>query len=193
MSGRVAALVAVSALVVVALVGYLIVAGGGSDRTAPGSANARPTASPIHPAPNGGNITETEAPGPARPTVKARITQPARLGNGVRIRVLSTETRRVKTHGPGELGGPAVVGRFEIENKSARPIDVDGAIVTLLYGHNRVAQPSTSDPSSPFHGTLRRGEAGRGIYVFRVPPKSGSRLSVVVRYGAESEVARFVS
>lgn len=193
MGGKFAALVVAPALAAVVLAAYLIAAqSDSSEDAARGVAKPTPTALPIQVAPNGGNVKETIAPGTPAATVKVRVSKPARLDNGVEIKVLSTETKKVKAGGPGEVGGPAVVGRVEIENKSGGPINVDGVIVTLVYGDNQVAQPSTSAPSSPFRGTLRRGEAGQGIYVFRVPGDSKSSLSIVVQYGAGSAVARFV-
>jgi hypothetical protein len=192
LSGKIAALVAAAALIVVAVVGYLVVGHGDDQKAARSSATSSSKASPIQPAPNGGNVHQTVAPGPAGQTVVARLTKTARVDNGVDIRVLGTEVRKVKPHGPGELGGPAMVVRLEIDNESTKPVEVDGAIVTLVYGANRVAQPSTSAPSSPFRGTLKRGEAGRGTYVFRVPRKSVAPASVVVQYRAGRGVVRFV-
>lgn len=179
---------------VAVVVGYLAFAGGDDDAAAPrGNALAAPTASPVQPAPDGGDVSETVAPGKAGKTVRAKLSKAARLGDGVQVKVLSTRTTTVKPHGPGEGGGPALVGRVEIRNTSKRPIDVGGAMVTLLYGDDQVAQPSTSAPSAPFRGTLRRGEAGRGVYVFRMPSKRASSISLVVQYGAGAGVARFVS
>ena len=193
MTRKAAAILSAAVVAAVLLVGYLILAGTDHDEAGGASAKPKPTASPIQPAPNGGDVTETVAPGKPGATVKAKITKAAQLDNGVKIRVLSTKVAKVKPHGPGELGGPAVVGRLQIENKSNRSINVDGVMVTLTYGRNQVAQPSTSDPSSPFRGRLKPGEARQGVYVFRVPRNSDSRVSFVVQYGAGSEVARFVS
>jgi hypothetical protein len=194
LSGKTAALVAAAALIVVAVVGYLVIGrgDGGDQKAARSSATPSSTAKPIQPAPNGGNVSQTVAPGPTGQVVVARLTKTARVDNGVDIRVLGTNVQKVKPHGPGELGGPAMVVRLEIDNESTKPVEVDGAIVTLIYGANKVAEPSASAPSSPFRGTLKRGAAGRGTYVFRVPRKSVSPSSVVVQYRAGRGVARFV-
>lgn len=187
------AAVAVLGLLVVGLIVIAMGANrdGGSARDGESELPA-PTASPIQPAPNEGDITETVAPGAAGPTVRVKLGEVARLDNGVRIRILGTKSRKVDAGGPGEGGGAAVVGRIEIVNGSRDAIDVGGAIVTLLYGDDQVAEPSTANPSSPFRGTLQRGESARGVYVFRVPRGSDSTLTAVVQYGAGAGVARFV-
>ena len=106
--------------------------------------------------------------------------------------MLSTRTTKVKARGPGEGSGPAAVARLEIRNSSRTPVDIDGAMVTLLYGDDQVAEPSAAAQTAPLMGRLDRGETGRGTYAFRVPPRTDPTFTVVVQYGAGSGVARFV-
>lgn len=192
MSGKIAGLAVAAAVAVALVLGFLAVVRDDGPTQARADASASPTASPVQPAPNGGDVSETEAPGTPGPTVKARITRAARFSDGVQVKVLSTRTAKVKARGPGEGSGPAVVARLEIQNTSREPVDVDGAMVTLLYGDDQVAEPSALAQTAPFVGRLGRGETGRGTYAFRVPPRTDPRFTVVVQYGAGSGVARFV-
>lgn len=144
------------------------------------------------PVPGGGNITETVAPGPAAKTRNAPAPDRAvSVAGGLKVRIADTSTAKVKPGGPGEVGGNAVIVKVRIANDSDEAASLDGVVVMLIYGDNQVAQPLTSDPYRPFSGLLQPGKRADGTYVFRVPKKQSSQVTIVVQPTVGGDVARF--
>ncbi len=194
---RTIGLAAASALAV-AVIGTAVVLLGGGDDGSTGADPAAETPSPSVPlrttkvpAPSGGSIKQTVAPGNPGKTVAAGADRSADLPDGVEVRLSSATQTSVKARGPGEAGGPAVVAVVQITDGSKSAIDLDTAMVTMTYGDNQVATPLTAAPSSPFVGTLRPGGSVRGTYVFGVPETFDGRFVILLEYTAGAGVARF--
>lgn len=144
-------------------------------------------------APGGGNITETVEPGPAAKTRDAPAPDRAvAVAGGLKVRIADTSTAKVEPGGPGEVGGNAVIVKVRIANGSDEAVSLDGVVVMLIYGDNQVAQPLTSDPYQPFSGLLQPGKRADGTYVFRVPKKQSSQVTIVVQPTTGGDVVRFV-
>lgn len=157
----------------------------------PGSQNTEPLPTATVPAPNGGSIEETVAPVPPGPTEEADLGETAELDGGVNVTISEVEALDVKANTPGEIAGPAVALTLTIENASDEAIDLSTAMVSVTGAKGTYGQATTSDPYSPFKGTLSPGDEASGVYVFRLPADERSSLEATVEYVAGAPIALF--
>lgn len=158
---------------------------------APGTQNSDPLPSETVPAPDGGSIEETVAPVDPGPTQEAQLGDTAELEGGVNVTVSEVEQLDVKATTPGEIAGPAVALTLTVENDSDEPIDLSTAMVSVTGSKDSFGQPTTSEPYSPFLGSVEPGETSSGIYVFRLPAEERDSLQVTVEYIAGAPIALF--
>lgn len=157
----------------------------------PGTQNSDPLPSATVPAPNGGSIEETVEPVDPGPTQEAELGDTARLEGGVDVTISEVEQLDVKAETPGEIAGPAVALTLTVENGSDDAIDLSTAMVSVTGSKDSYGQATTSEPYSPFAGTLAPGETASGVYVFRLPADERDSLQVTVEYIAGAPIALF--
>lgn len=134
-------------------------------------------------------VVPSKAPGA---TVAAK-TSAVVLDTKVRVRLSGARLGTVAAVGPGETAGSAMVVDLEVTNGSAKPINLEGALVTLIYGKNQVAALGTGAPYAPFVGTLDPGKSTKATYVFR-PQGTGAapqRFTLQFTYSAGSPSVTF--
>ncbi|MFE7845376.1 DUF4352 domain-containing protein [Microbacterium sp. NPDC057407] len=157
----------------------------------PGTQNSDPLPTATVPAPNGGSIEETVEPVDPGPTQEAELGDTAELEGGVNVTVSEVEQLEVKAETPGEIAGPAVALTLTVENDSGESIDLSTAMVSVTGSKDSYGQATTSEPYSPFLGSLEPGEEASGIYVFRLPAEERDSLQVTVEYIAGAPIALF--
>ncbi|KRB37162.1 DUF4352 domain-containing protein [Microbacterium sp. Root180] len=157
----------------------------------PGSQNSDPLPSATVPAPNGGSIDETVAPVAPGETLEAKLGDTAELEGGVNVTVSEVEQLDVKAVTPGEIAGPAVALTLTVENDSDESVDLSTAMVSVTGSKDSFGQPTTSEPYSPFLGSVEPGKSISGIYVFRLPAEERDSLQVTVEYVAGAPIALF--
>lgn len=138
--------------------------GDGSDGEKSPTETPGPAMSEV-PAPNGGDISETV------PAVEPTVLDPVGLTesvdvDGVVFELTAVERTTVEATGPGEVGGEAVAVTVSVTNGTDAPVDVDGAVVTLLQGDGNVGVPSPAEPTAPLTGTVEPGKSAEGVYAF---------------------------
>jgi hypothetical protein len=192
------ALAAAALVVVAAVVATALVLGGrpGSQEvgereaaatTAPASTAPPSTAPPpplVPPAdPNAQPVVADQLP-PALPA--AALDDPVDL-EGVTVDVPTIEAIEAEAQGKGSIAGPAVRVTVRLRNGTAAPLALDDAVVTLTFGADSAPASPVEDSSvARFSGTLEPGDAGEGVYVFRVPAdqRGAVTVQVAVRPGA---------
>jgi hypothetical protein len=110
----------------------------------------------------------------------------------VSVSLTDVEAIEGTASGPGNVAGPALRVTVRIANGTAGPLSLDGAVVDLAYGGDRVPASSLEDLSRvPFSGELRPGGEATGVYVFTVPEEARREVTVSVGYQPGAPYAVF--
>lgn len=155
------------------------------------SSSGAPATTPV-PAPGGGNVDETVAPVPETTAAAVPLTRAAEFGGKVSARITSVKAITAKAQGPGEITGPAVAVTLQVTNGSKRALEVDRVTVNLADSHGNPGSPMSSDPASPFSGSIEPGGRATGTYVFSVGADLRSPITLSMSYTTEAPVVLFV-
>lgn len=158
----------------------------------PGTQNTDPLPTATVPAPEGGTIEETVPPVEPAPSQEAELGDTADLEDGVAVTVTDVEQLDVEAHTPGEIAGPAVALTIAVVNGTDQTIDLSTAMVSVTGSAGSYGQATTSEPYSPFTGSVQPGGESSGVYVFRLPAEEREALEVSVEYVAGAPIALFV-
>ena len=198
-----------AALVAAALLAVALVAGRGgtepagsgpSAATAPaeGTGTGEPTAPagpsprvPPAPSPTGDPAALTAGPAaltgdpavlpPSLPAVALDAT--AAVGDGVTGSLQSLDAVEGTATGPGNVAGPALRVTVRLENGTAGPVSLDGAVVTMAHGAAQTPASPLDDPAAvPLSGVLEPGDSAVGVYVFTVADDARETVTVSVGY-----------
>jgi hypothetical protein len=180
----------------VLLIASLAACTGGQPISAPGPRISGPveTEKPrttAVPAPDDTTIDDVIEEAPPAPVQEAELDDVVTLDTGVRVSVTEITGLTVEAGTPGEVAGPAVAATIRFENESGHPLDLGGAMVTLVDAAGNVAAPTTSEPAAPTSGTLDDGGATEGTYVFRMPEDTRNAVTLTVDYAAGAPVVVF--
>jgi hypothetical protein len=143
------------------------------------------------PAPEDTTIDDVIEEAPPAPVRDADLDDVVTLDTGVTVSVAEITGITVEAETPGEVAGPAVAATIRFENDSGHPLDLDGAMVTLVDAAGNVAAPTTSEPAAPTSGTLDDGGTAEGTYVFRMPEDTRGAITLTVDYAAGAPVVVF--
>jgi hypothetical protein len=143
------------------------------------------------PAPEDTTIDDVIEEAPPVPVQDAELDDVVMLDTGVRVSVAAVEGITVTAETPGEVAGPAVAATVRFENESGEPLDVGGAMVSLLDAAGDLATPTTSSPADPAIGTIEDGAAAEGTYVFRIPEDTRHEITLMVDYAAGAPIVVF--
>ena len=81
---------------------------------------------------------------------------------------------------------------INVDNASDEAIDLSTAMVSVTGSGGSYGQATTSEPYSPFLGSVEPGAEASGVYVFRLPAEERDSLQVSVEYVAGAPIALFV-
>lgn len=156
------------------------------------ASSPRPTAATTEvPAPGGGDVNETVPSVPQTTAPSRPLTSPADFGGRVTARIVSIKAIDGVAHGPGEIAGPALAVTLQVDNGSARPIDLAGVGVTLTDSAGDPASSLAGDPSSPLTGTVAAGGNAAGTYVFTVGADRRRPITLALSYSTEAPTVVF--
>jgi hypothetical protein len=202
MTRRRTVLIAVSLLVVAALLGWFLGSRADDPKSEadPSAAESSTTASPTpDPAPSSGP-TGTPSPGSLEEVPVGEVTtEPAvpltataDFGTGMTLRILRIESVQGEARGPGEIAGPAVRLTLKMSNSSDAAVSLEGAVVDVSTGADHTPAPGLTGPGGrEFEGELPAGGSATAAYVFAVPEGDRDRLRVAVSYVAAAPVVVF--
>ena len=125
------------------------------------------------------------------PTKSAPLTEPVTFDTAAVVSLTSVAAITVTAETPGEVNGPAVKVTVRVENRSAHPIDLSSAVVSLSADRGGFGIPTTAGGPVPLAGELAAGASGSGSYVFMLDPASGRMVTVSVNYSAAQPIAVF--
>lgn len=157
---------------------------------APGGSAAVTRSTPV-PAPGGGSIYTAVPSATPGAVTHAAIGAPAVLPSKVTISILSAKLADVKATTPGEVQGPAIEATVQVQNGTAKPIDLGSTVVMLTESSGAPGQPTTSKPAQPFTQQLAPGASMSGVYVFRVPANGYNPIQISVSYAGGAPEALF--
>lgn len=143
------------------------------------------------PAPDDTTIDDVIEEAPPAAVEEAELDETVTLETGVRVSVTEISGITVEANTPGEVAGPAVAATIRFENASGAPLDLDGAMISLVDAAGNVAPPTTSAPAAPTSGTLDNGGSAEGVYVFRMPEDTRDAITLRVDYAAGSPIVVF--
>ena len=86
---------------------------------------------------------------------------------------------------------PLAAATIRFENGSGQPLDLGGAMISLVDAAGNVATPTTSSPAAPTSGTLDDGGSAEGVYVFRMPQGTRDAITLTVDYAAGAPIVVF--
>lgn len=139
--------------------------------------------------------TRTAAKGPTAaapvPTTSTALTRPLTLDKSVTVRLAGVRATTVTARTPGETSGPAVRVTVSVQNRSASPLDVGSAAVSLKADREALGVGTTAGGPSPLHGAIRPGATATGTYVFMLAPAKDRNVTVNVSYAAGRPAAVF--
>lgn len=153
-----------------------------TDSAVPSSA-AEPSAS-VPPPLDGDPAVSAGDPAELPPSLAAvALDDSATVGDGVTGALESVEAVDGTATGPGNVAGPALRVTVRLENGTAEPVALDGAVVTLDHGADRTPASPLDDPAAaPFAGVLQPGDSAVGVYVFTVAEDARESVTVSVGY-----------
>lgn len=157
--------------------------------TGVGSPTAAAPATSVPP-PSPGNTSST-APNPresTKPPVK--MDEPAKTGKVVAT-VVKLKAIKAKARMPGEVAGPGLAITVKLVNNSKKAFDSSGVLVTLYDSRNAPGGEMSAPPSNPMTGVLKPGESAQGVYVFTIPVKRRSPVTINLTLPTESPVLAF--
>lgn len=158
---------------------------------APGSVETEKPRTTAVPAPDDTTIDDVIEEAAPAPVTDAELDDEVELDTGVRIAITQIAGITVEARTPGEVAGSAVSATVRFENGSGEPLDIGGAMVSLLDAAGNVAPPTTASPAAPAFGTLQDGETAEGTYVFLVPEDTRNEITLTVDYRAGAPVVVF--
>jgi len=156
-----------------------------------GPVETQPPRTTAVPAPDDTTIDDVIEEAPAPPVTDAAMDDDVLLETGVKVSVVEISGITVEAETPGEVAGPAVAATIRFENASGEPLDLGGAMVSLLDAAGNVAVPTTSSPAAPMTGMLDDGAGAEGTYVFRIPEDTRNEITLTVDYAAGAPVVVF--
>ena len=189
LSSRALAAVAASVLVLGSLAACTVSEPASEPASGP-SETERPRTTEV-PAPDDTTIDDVIEEAPAAPVTDAAMDDDVLLETGIRVSVVEISGITVEAETPGEVAGPAVAATIRFENTSGEPLDLGGAMVSLLDAAGNVAVPTTSTPAAPMTGTLDDGAGAEGTYVFRIPEDTRNEITLTVDYAAGAPIVVF--
>ena len=191
-----------AALVAAALLAVALVAGRGGTEPAgsgpspataaaeaTGTGEPSPTAGPSSsvppaPSPTVAPAVLTGDPAELPPSLPAvALDATAAVGDGVTGSLQSLDAVEGTATGPGNVAGPALRVTVRLENGTAGPVSLDGAVVTMAHGAGQTPASPLDDPSAaPLSGVLEPGDSAVGVYVFTVAEDARESVTVSVGY-----------
>ena len=142
---------------------------------------AHPATTPVPP-PVRGNIHRTvrAVTVATKPPVSLRAV--ADFGTGVTAQIMSIRAIEYHAVGPGQVSGPGLRLVIQVNNGTAKSIDLDNAVVTIAdaRGTPGVDMNGPGSSSSPLRGLLAPRHKASGTYVFTIP--AGYRAPVTVNF-----------
>lgn len=152
--------------------------------------SAAPVAPPVVPP------TDALAPVPSRslqvePPVA--LQSPARLDNGVSVRVTQIDPVTSAGTGPGQVSGePAVAFHLTLDNGSPLPVSLDLTTVSSAYGVDSTpGLPVDGAPAVAFAGAVPSGGSASAVYVFRIPTADRDQVVLSLRYSVDVPAVTF--
>lgn len=189
-------LAAVASIAVIAVVVIAIAAsrGGSADSGPDATDNAPPTATNLAtPSAEAPTPTATaSASGKAPAPVTAPLNGTASPTGSVSVSVPKVESVTGKPEGVGEIAGPALRFTLRLDNDTSKAIALGSVVVNAYYGADETPAPSLSGPGAkPFGSTVAAGKTATGVYVFSVPKKGRSDVTVEFSYSTDVSTVVF--
>ena len=142
---------------------------------------AHPATTPVPP-PVHGNTHQTvrAVTAATKPPVSLRAV--ADFGNGVTAQIMSIKAIKYHAVAPGQVSGPGLRLVIQVNNGTAKSIDLGNAVVTIAdaRGTPGVDMNGQGSSSSPLRGLLAPRHKASGTYVLTIP--AGYRAPVTVNF-----------
>lgn len=150
-----------------------------SPRAKPSPTVPPPATTPVPPPTPGGVDTTVESkPEVSKKPVK--IDKPSTTGTGLTVELGRIRAIEAKAQIPGEVAGPALAVTVDVTNTGDKAADLSTVVVTLFDSDEAPGGEMTADPAKPLKGSLAAGKSTSGVYVFTVPKKKRSPITVTV-------------
>lgn len=140
-----------------------------------------PATTPVPP-PTPGSVDSTVAPKPEVSKKPVKLDKPSRTGTGLTAKLVSIKAITAKAQLPGEVAGPALAVTVDVTNTGSKSADLSAVVVTLLDADEAPGSEMTLKPADPLAGKVTAGRTARGVYVFTVPKKKRSPITVTVSF-----------
>lgn len=148
-----------------------------------------PAAAIGDPAAVGEGKTVAIEPVSTKPPVE--LDEAADFGTGLSVRLAGIESVQGVARAPGEIAGPALEVTVEAANDSPEAVSLDGVVVFLSYGEDRVPASDFRDGSAPLGGSLAAQSSATGTYVFAVPEEQRDDVRIEMSYTGEAPTVAF--
>ena len=158
---------------------------------------SEPTRTPVPPIPTPSH-TPSRAPTPKEdPAAPVELT-PVDPGDsvqgedGMRVALTKIESVQGEAVQPGEVAGPAIRVTVTVTNGTQATFNTAAIVVNAFYGEDRTPAGQLAQPGgAPFLGRLAPGETTYGTYLFAIPTKERSNVTITVDYSTEVGIVVF--
>jgi hypothetical protein len=132
-------------------------------------------------------------PTPSIRAHRAPFSGQVRYPDHVTLRILSIAQSVTTGHGPGEIPGrPLTTMRIRFANGSAKPVNMNEVVVTVVYGADRrLASPVYQADAADFHSTVAPGGSTVATYAFSVPTSDLGDVTMTVDFDGLHAAATF--
>jgi hypothetical protein len=144
------------------------------------------------------DVPTLQRPGakPAAQRVKstaAAFTGQVHYSDGVTLQVLSITQGASSGQGPGVfVGAPRTAFTIKVTNGTSRALALDGVVVSMRYGSpQRAASPVYEDSARDLAGTVAPGKSATAVYMFSVPTKELTKVTMSVDFDGTHAAAVF--
>ncbi len=151
--------------------------------------SAIPSPSPGSPPEIGEGRVEETTPVPVRSPVP--LDEAADFGTGLTVELADIAPVQGVARTSGEVAGPAVEVTVQAVNDSSDAVPLDGVVVFLSYGTDRIPASAFSQGTTPLAGTLAGGSSATGTYVFAVPEDQRDDVRIEISYTGEAPTVAF--
>ena len=160
----------------------------GESETPDPSASAEPTPS----ATPTGDPDDPDAQPTPRPTRSpVDIDEPAKVEEGVAVRLTSIKPIEGTVTVPGDQAGPALLITVKAVNKTDEELSTPAVIVNVYYGKDKTPANILTRPRSDFPLVIEPGESATGEFAFTVPADERDRVVIEVDLSVGSPVVLF--
>jgi hypothetical protein len=134
-----------------------------------------------------------KVPTPTYSEAPQAFDKPLVYDDGLKLEIVEITQGTVEEQGPGVFtGDPKTTLEIKLSNDSEKAIDLNQVVVSATYGKPaRIARPTYGESARDFYGSVEPGDSADAAYVFSVPTKHLSNVTMTMDFDGTHAAATF--